>query len=298
VSLAVVAAGLLLGPGLAFAADGADAPPEQKIAWVAGPARVELGSSLAEVQLPEKLAFAGPADTRKLLESMGNITDGSEMGLIVPKSNDEDWFIVFEWDSAGYVKDDEKDKIDADALLESIKEGTEASNAERTKRGRPALHVVGWAEPPRYDPATHNLTWATLARNDAGHESVNYNVRVLGRAGVMSVTLVDDPKNLAAAKPSVDEVISAFSYKSGKKYAEWVPGDKVAQYGLTALVAAGAGAAALKLGFFGVLAKFFAKAGKLVLFGVVAIAGLVAKFWDRLRGKASARPAPPQGGGA
>lgn len=292
-ALAVVAA-------LAARAGAAEAPPpaEERIAWISGPAKVDLGSALAEVQLPETLAFAGAADARRLLEAMGNISDGSEMGLIVPKAKDQDWFIVFEWNALGYVKDDEKDKIDAQALLESITEGTEKANEERKKHGNPALHVVGWVEPPRYDPVTHNLTWATLARNEAGHESVNYNVRVLGRQGVTSVTLVDEPKNLPAAKPAVDAVIAAFSYKPGKRYAEWVPGDKVAQYGLTALVAAGAGAAAAKLGLFAFLGKLLAKGGKLVIVALAGVGGLVAKFWNALRGKASARPSPPGGGAA
>jgi uncharacterized membrane-anchored protein len=279
--------------GGAHAARAEDAPaPEQKIAWTSGPATVDL-ATLAEVRLPEALAFAGAADTRKLLEAMGNTTDGSEVGLVVPKAEDQGWFIVFEWNPIGYVKDEEKDQIDADALLKSIREGTEAANEARKERGLPPVHVVGWSEPPRYDERTHNLTWATLGRNEEGHESVNYNVRVLGREGVMSLTFVDDPKNLAAARPAVDEVIAAFSYKQGKTYAEWVPGDKVAEYGLTALVAAGAGAAAVKLGLFGLLAKLFAKGGKLVVLAVAAAGAAGVKFWNALRGKASARPARP-----
>ena len=301
---ALTAAAALLG-GVAARAELAPAKapeaaapaPERKIAWTPGPATVTLGDALAEVRLPEGLAFAGAEDTRRLLEEMGNSTDGSEMGLIVPKAEDQSWFIVFEWSDVGYVKDDEKDAIDADALLASMKEGTEAANAWRKERGLPALHVVGWSEPPRYDERTHNLTWATLGRNDEGHESVNYNVRVLGREGVMSVTFVDDPKNLAAARPAVDGVIAAFGYKQGKTYAEWVPGDKVAEYGLTALVAAGAGAAAAKLGFFGFLAKIFAKAGKLIVLGLAALGAAAAKFWSALRGKAPARRAAGPGPG-
>ncbi len=278
----------------AHVALGADAPQEPpKVKWTPGPAAVDLGDAIAQVQLPESLAFAGPEDTRRLLEKMGNTTDGSEMGLVVSKADDENWFIVFEWRPIGFVKDDEKDKIDADAILKSIREGTEEANEDRKKRGMPALHVVGWVEPPRYDAQTHNLTWATLARNDAGGESVNYNVRVLGREGMMAVTFVDDPKNLAKAKPAVDGVIGAFSYKSGKRYSEWVPGDKVAEYGLTALVAAGAGVAAVKLGFFAFLAKFLGKSIKLVVAGLAALGALVAKFWNALRGRASARPRTP-----
>jgi len=283
---------LLLGAAVpALAAD--EPAPEEQVKWVPGPASVDLGGTIAQIALPETLAFAGAEDTRRLLERMGNTTDGSELGLIVSKAEDQDWFIVFEWNAIGYVKDDEKDEIDADGLLASIKEGTERANEERKKRGIPALHVVGWAEPPSYDRRTNHLTWAILGRSEDGHDSVNYNVRVLGREGVMSVTLVDDPQNLAAAKPAVDEVIGAFSYKSGKKYAEWLPGDKVAQYGLTALVAAGAGAAAAKLGLFAVLGKFLAKGWKLVVVVIGGLGAMAVKFWNALRGKASARPTRP-----
>jgi uncharacterized membrane-anchored protein len=235
------------------------------------------------------MAFAGAADTRKILERMGNPTNGDEVGLVIPKAEGQNWFIVYEYRKVGFVKDDDKDRIDADALLKSITEATEESNEERKKMGATALHVLRWAEPPRYDERTHNLTWATLAHSDDGHDVVNYNVRVLGREGFMSVTLVDDAKSWAAAKPAVEQALGAFSYKKGRSYAEWVPGDKVAQYGLTALVAAGAGAAAAKLGFFAVLGKLFAKAGKAILLGIAALGGLVAKLWNSARGKAPAR---------
>ena len=41
------------------------------------------------------------------------------MGFVAPAG--EDWFAVFEFDDVGYVKDDEKDSLDANALLDSIK---------------------------------------------------------------------------------------------------------------------------------------------------------------------------------
>lgn len=262
-----------------------------QIEWVKGPSQVDVGASIAQLDLPEHFAFAKAADARKLLEEMGNPTNGSEMGIVVPRSQEESWFLIFEWDGVGYVKDDEKNAIDADALLASIRDGTERANEERKKSGSAAIHVVGWSEAPHYDAVTHNLTWGILGRADDGHEVVNYNMRVLGRDGVMSITLVDDPGKIAAAKPAVAGILSKFAYKEGKRYAEWVPGDKVAEYGLTALVAAGAGAAAAKLGLFGVLAKLFAKSGKLIVAIFVGVAAVLAKFWNALRGKMSARPA-------
>ena len=118
---------LLLGGATVVRAEETPAPPE-KVAWTPGPATVDIGGSLAELRLPESLAFAGPADTRRLLEAMGNPTDGSELGLVVPKADGQDWFIIFEWRATGYVKDDDKDEIDAHAPLKSILQGTAEAN--------------------------------------------------------------------------------------------------------------------------------------------------------------------------
>lgn len=290
-------AGLAAAALVALPAAAQDAAPQQpqqpKVKWIEGPSKVDLGS-IAELSLPGSVAFAGKADAQKLLESMGNVPSGTELGLVVPKAEDQDWIIVFDYDDIGYIKDAEKEEIDAGAILKSIQEGTERANEERKKRGYTTIHVTGWAEAPHYDPRTQNLTWAALHRTDKGQEGLNYNVRLLGRSGVMSVTLVEDPDKLAASKPSVDQVIQAFSFKEGKTYAEWRPGDKVAEYGLATLVAAGAGAAAMKLGFFGALAKLFAKLGKFLVVIVVALGGAVARFWKGLRARLGGRNAPHQ----
>jgi uncharacterized membrane-anchored protein len=145
----------------------------------------------------------------------------------------------------------------------------------RKEKGFAPLNVVGWYEKPHYEAQSHNLVWALLAESKEG-KVVNYNVRLLGRHGFMSTVLVTDPSTLAACKPEVDNIIKSFSYKSGKSYAEFVKGDKVAQYGLTALIAGGAGAAAVKLGLFKILAKFW----KVV---AVALIGFLGLLWRTLK---------------
>lgn len=262
--------------------------PDDHVKWTKGPAKVDLGTNVAELSLEEGHQFVGASDTRKLLYAMGNQPNGNEIGLVAPSSEGESWLLVFKFLDVGYVKDDEKDKIDADALLTSIREGTEEANKERQSRGIPGLHVTGWKQKPTYDSKTHNFTWALLAKSDDGTEVVNYNIRILGREGYMSVTLADAPENLEVSKPVVERILSKFSFKSGKTYAEFRQGDKVAQYGLAALVAAGAGAAAVKLGLFAVVGKFLAKAWKLVIIGIAAVgAGLKRLFGGGRRGPMS-----------
>jgi len=270
-------------------------PEEQgpKVSWVKGPSNIDLGKDIARLQLLEGFQFAGADDTRGILTRMGNRPNGSELGLVVPSAEDQDWFIVFEWQPVGYVKDDEKDKIDADALLKTIQEATEEGNAWRKENSIPALHVTGWAEPPRYDSETHNLVWATLSKNEAGHLGSNYNMRLLGRSGFVSAVLVESPDKLAASKVVAHSVIKGFSFKAGSSYSEWKAGDKIAEYGLTALVAAGAGAAAVKFGLFALLAKFLAKSFKLILVLLAGLGASLLKMWNSIRGRTKSQQPPP-----
>jgi uncharacterized membrane-anchored protein len=251
------------------------------MAWTKGPTSVDLGGDVARIELDSGHAFAGADETRRLLREMGNTVDNSELGMVTPTAEDQDWMVLFEYDKAGYVKDDDKDAIDKDAILESYQKGTEEANKARKARGIPALHVTGWFEEPHYDAQTHNLVWALRAKEDGGGEVVNYNVRLLGREGYMSVTLVDEPAKLAASKPHVEKLLSTFAYKKGKSYAEWVSGDKVAEYGLVALVAGGAGAAAVKMGLFATLLKVLAKGGKAVVILLIGLAAGLKKMFTR-----------------
>jgi uncharacterized membrane-anchored protein len=260
---------LLLIPSTPFAQGQAPS-----LSWIPGPKTVDLGQ-VAQLDLPAGYVFLDAADTRKLLETMGNVPDGDEVGLVAPASDDESWFVVFDYRAVGYVKDDEKDKIDAKAILDGIREGTEEANKIRKQKGVSGVHVVGWQQPPQYDASTHNLTWAILGKDDEGGQVVNFNVRLLGRNGYVSATLVEDSEKIAAARPHLDTLLGAFGFKSGNKYAEFRPGDKVAEYGLVALVAGGAGAVAAKTGLLAALIKLLAKGGKaVVLLVVAALAGL------------------------
>ena len=224
--------------------------------WTQGPAMAPL-EKIAQIQIPENYQAANGEDTRRLMETMQNPPSGREVGIVFHRSG---WFVVFEFDDIGYVKDDEKGSLDPSAMLESIKHGTEAANKERAKHGWPPVTIVGWEQPPRYDEQTHNLTWA-IRGESRGVPIVNYNTRLLGRNGVMQVTLVTDPSKLSMVLPDFRGLLSSYSFTKGNRYAEWVRGDKTAQIGLAALVTGGAAAVAVKSGLFKYLWKILLVAG-------------------------------------
>lgn len=269
---------ILLLAGLLFTTHGASAQaPGYEL--VAGPIRADLGSE-AEIDLGEGYLFADGENTRTIMESMGNVSSDLEVGLVAPQSEDATWFLVFEYESVGYVEDSDKEDIDADALFNQMYEATEASNEFRRQQGFSGLHLKRWIEEPHYDEASHNLVWATLAEDDDGEQVTNYNMRVLGRRGYMSVTLVADPEELESLKPEMAGLMDDFNYKSGSRYADFTRGDKLAGYGLTALIAGGAGAAAAKLGLFAALGKFLAKMWKLLVLAVIGLLTAIKRFFN------------------
>ena len=271
----IVCACALIAPALA-----AEKSPFDNADFIHGPAKAKLGG-IAQIQVPEHYTFTGAEGTKKLMEMMGNTVDGSELGFLAPTNSN--WFVLFEFDDSGYVKDDDKDKLDADAILYSIRRGTEQANKQRKKMGIPPVNVVGWEQPPKYNAETHNLEWAIRGESE-GEPVVNYNTRVLGRKGVMRVTVVGDPEEVKTAMPDFKQLMAGYNFVSGQTYAEYKPGDKVAQYGLAALVVGGAAVGAAKLGLFASLAVFLKKGWKLVVVGVVALAAMLKKVFGRLFG--------------
>jgi uncharacterized membrane-anchored protein len=258
------------------AQDASEKKTASKIDWQIGPITVALGDQ-AELAVPKGYAFADAANTRKFLESTENIPNGSELGTVSPANGD--WFALFEFDPMGYVKDDEKDKLDADSILDTIKRATEAANEERKKRGWGSFFITGWIDPPHYDPDTHQLTWSVVGKDEQGVASANYRTRLLGRRGVMNLELVASPQQLNTAIPTFrNAAIGGFTFKPENKYSAYVKGDKVAEYGLTALIVGGATAAAVKTGFVKYLVKLLIAGWKLV---VIALGALLA-FLKRL----------------
>ncbi|MHC1744769.1 MAG: DUF2167 domain-containing protein [Syntrophobacteraceae bacterium] len=241
-----------------------------KIKLQEGPSTGDLGK-VAQVRVPEGFVFAGAADTQLLMEAMHNPVSGAELGFLAPTG--ANWFVVFEYDEVGYIKDDEKGSLDADAMLKSIQQGNEAGNKERINRGWATLNITGWEQPPRYNPETQNLEWAIKGESE-GHPIVNWNTRLLGREGVMKVTLVAGPDELQETLPSYSALLADYSYKSGHRYAEFTQGDKVAKYGLSALVVGGATAVAAKSG----LLKSLWKA---IVVGVLAAGAFFRKIFSR-----------------
>jgi uncharacterized membrane-anchored protein len=252
--------------------------PRRSIQWQDAGSTGKI-SSVAEVTVPESCRFTGRSGVPAFLEASHNLPDESVAAVLFcrPPDSTAAWFVMFKYDASGLVRDNDKNALDADKLLASMKDATDRANEERDRRGWDKMFISGWVTPPFYDETTHNLTWALEGVTSQGESSINREVRLLGRGGVLSAELVAEPNHLAAIVPQFDGVIGTTRFVSGQKYSEWREGDKVAAFGLVALIAGGAGLAAGKLGLFGKLWKLVAamvlalwKLAAAVVLGIVA----------------------------
>ena len=76
--------------------------------------KAKLGS-LAEVSIPKGWRFTATKGTGDMLKMFDNIPSGEELGLLTTEGMGP--WVIFQFNETGYVKDDEKNDLNADELL-------------------------------------------------------------------------------------------------------------------------------------------------------------------------------------
>lgn len=278
-----------------------DAPklsPEQIMASVHfKTGKITLPGGLAELNLPDNFRYLSPIDAETILtKGWGNPPDKElSLGMIVPANlsplSAEGWGVVITYQKDGHVKDDDAQKINYNDLLKDMQEGEKEDNDMRQKQGYPTLNLVGWAEPPSYDNQTHKLYWAKNIKFGTDPENtLNYNVRVLGREGVLVLNAVASMHQLADIKQQMQTVNNFSNFTAGNGYNDFNSStDKVAEYGIAALIAGGVAA---KVGLFGKLLALLLAFKKIVLVAVAAVGGFIVNLFKGKK-KAEAPIVPP-----
>ncbi len=235
-------------------------------------------ASVANFTVPDGYGMLAPPDAHTFMELNQDLA-AKDVYVLMPASTV--WFAVLKYQNTGYVKDDEQ--LNADQLLGEMVNQSQEANKIRKTRGWAAITVQGWAFKPEYNKQIHRLEWAFLDRDEATHENVvNYNTRILGRGGVMDVELVSAPDKLQQSVAQLNTALHNFSYDPGQHYSEFRQGDRVAEFGLGALIVGGAAAVAAHKGVFAGLLAAMAAAWKLVAAAAVAVTAGIGRFFRRL----------------
>lgn len=260
---------------------------------------IELSGGIARISLSDGFRYLNPDDEEKVLSDIwGNPRVAKGLGMIVPKDFDPlmpgSWVVAISYSEDGYIKDDDANKLNYDELMQKMKDATKDDNKQRVAQGYPEVELVGWATPPKYDAATHKMYWAKAIRF-ANHrdETLNYNIRILGRRGVLVLNAIAGMDQLGTVEAMTPSILAMVNFKQGSRYADFDSStDKVATYGLAALVLGGIAA---KAGFFKLLLVGILAAKKFVILAAIAVAAYFKKLYRKWTGREpeGGSPTPP-----
>jgi uncharacterized membrane-anchored protein len=246
---------------------------------------IVLTGGVAKLNVPAGFKFLNPEQSNYVLtELWGNPPQTGILGMIFPESSgpfgEKSYAFIITYDASGYVKDDDADKIDYDDLLKEIQKDEIEDNKTRVAQGYPGINMVGWASKPFYDKTNKVLHWAkNLNFAGADENTLNYEVRILGRKGVLSMNAVATMNELDSVKKDINKVLAMPSFTDGNTYKDFdSKTDNVAAWTIGGLVA---GKVLLKVGFWAIIGKFFLAGWKFILIGIIAVWAGIKKFFGK-----------------
>ena len=280
--LQIAAFGLLALTGFAHAQDEFDrAKFERGLHYQTG--QVSILDGKIKLNITPQYRFLNQTDARKVLEdAWGNPPDEATLGMILPAghtaTDGEAWAVELNFDDDGYVSDKDASSINYNELLKDMQQDALDGNAEREKAGYQTVKLIGWASAPKYDAASHKLYWAKELEFGADPDhTLNYNVRVLGRYGVLNMNAIASMKQLPEVQSGMQGVLNLAEFSAGNRYEDYQPGDKVSQYGIAALVAGGV--LATKTGLLAKIGALLIAGKKLLIPALIAVGAALKKVF-------------------
>lgn len=248
--------------------------------------KITLGEGLVTLDVPDTFYFLDGKDAeRVLVEAWGNPPDDElPMGMLFPAGStpfDENpWAVMIDYSDDGHVSDSDAASIDYSELLTEMQQDVRDANPSRVKEGYQPIELMGWAEPPHYDASTRKLYWAKELRfGDGPDTTLNYEIRALGRTGILSMTFIAGTQQLAEINAKRESVLAMAEFNPGKRYQDFDSSiDKVAAYGIGALIA---GKLAAKAGLLAAGLLLLKKFGVFLLVGLAAVGRKVKGFFVR-----------------
>jgi uncharacterized membrane-anchored protein len=281
----LAAAALALSCGIAPAADRKQTVEDFLASLHFQTGTIAVRNAHSTLKLTPDFRYLDAADAQRVLEQLwGNPPDPGVLGMLVPASTSltdgQSWAVVITYSDDGHVSDQEAATIDYDKLLKDMQQQTQQANAERTKRGYDRVELVGWAAPPHYDMATNKLYWAKeLAFSGAPRHTLNYDIRILGRGGYLSLNAIAGMDQLPLVRTQMQKVLGMTDFDAGQRYTDFnASTDKIAAYGIGALVA---GTLAAKAGLFAKLLALLLAFKKAAIVGFAALAAGLRKLFRR-----------------
>lgn len=243
---------------------------------------INLKNGVGKINIPKGFKYLEPVQAERVLVDIWGNPKGENLtlGLLLPDNqgilSQNGYVFNIQYDEIGHVEDDDADDINYDDLLTEMQKETVEENKERQKAGYEPVKIVGWAAKPFYDKDRKILHWAKEIKfGTSPTNTLNYNVRVLGRKGVLVLNAIATENELPLVQKDINKVLDIVQFNDGYKYDDFDSSvDDVAAWTIGGLVA---GKVLAKVGFFAIIAKF----GKLIILGLL---GFFSAFKNKVRG--------------
>lgn len=205
---------------------------------------IQLADGVATVDVPSSHKFLGADQAYHLLvdiwQNPPEITEDL-LGVVLQADadvyDDRPAYVVY-YEENGYVHDRDAGRIDYDAKLPDMIREDSLNNEKRRAAGYSGLQLVGWASPPYYDRSRKALHWAKELVSDGSESNVlNYNIRILGRHGVLVINAISTMDHLDEVNQELPAVLGMAAFNDGYRHDQYVPAiDGASSKGLGSLI--------------------------------------------------------------
>lgn len=238
---------------------------------------IKLGDGLATLTIPEHFKYLDSEQSKKVLTELWGNPPAETLGLLFPENatllGDEDGYVVeISYAEDGYIEDEDAQDLDYNDLMEEMQNDAQSANPQRIEMGYEPIDLIGWAAEPFYDEENKKLHWAKELRfGEADFNTLNYNIRVLGRKGYLTLNVISGIEQLPQVNNDMEVILGSVDFNEGYRYSDFNPDlDEVAAYGVGGLIA---GKILAKTGLLAGLLKFW----KVIALGAVGIFGALRK---------------------
>ena len=241
----------------------------------------------ATITVPKSYIYLDAKDAEEVLTKIwDNPPSDYTLGMLIPADivpmESNSWVVTIEYDAKGYVSDEDAADTDYDDLLQQMKDSTVEDNEWREQEGYEPISLIGWAADPAYDAQAHKISWAKeLKFGDSELNVLNYNIRILGRKGVLELDFIADINQIDMINAELNTVLTMVEFSEGARYSDFNPDtDIVAEDGIGSLVSGLPPLAEL-----GILAAILLFVKKFFVVIVIAIGGFFKALSSRKKKK-------------
>lgn len=233
----------------------------------------------ASITVPEGFVFLNKEEAKYLLVDYWNNPEDRAtnlLGVLVPNTAKAYFQVavayVIKYDNCGYIKDDDANSVNYTEMLKDIQKEEKEENKKLPEDQR--MSTLRWEFPPKYLRGSHVLVWAKHL-SFIGGDAVNYDMRILGKDGLVSLMAVIDPSESQEVKDREQSIINSLSFDKGYAYSDFDSSrDRVSDWTIGGLVA---GSILAKSGFFAKIGVFLLKFWKIIALAVAGIGGALFK---------------------